>query len=415
MFTPSVLHFSTADMLGGSARSANRIHRGIRERGIRSRMLVGFRQGDDPDVKAVAGLSWLAWTDRVFNKVGGALGLQYRLVPSSIFLPAQKWVQQADIIQLFNTHGGYMSLGALKKIARDRPVVWRLSDMWPMTGHCAYPGKCVRWLTGCGRCPDLDAYPPIGIDRSKELFKAKQHLYEKLDLTIVAPSSWMLEMARRSPLLGRFPSQLIHNGFDDRAFRNIDRVAARQSLGLPENAKVILFSAHVLDNNPRKGGEVLMAALREVGVRPDWVLALMGQGGDSWNKQIPMPVYRLGFKNASAEMAQAYVAADVVVIPSILENLPNTLIESLAAGRAVVGSDTGGMKDGVIQERTGLLSKVGDYRQLAADLIKVLDNDVLRRVMEHEARVLFEKEFMQCREIDRFEGLYRGLVAPLSS
>ncbi len=405
----SVVHFSTADTVGGSARSASRIHIGLRARGIRSRMLVGFRYGNDPDVQAIANNRVIAFLDRLVNKLGEKLGLQYRYVPSCFAVGKHPWVAQADIVQLFNTHGGYFSQNLVRTLGRRHPIVWRLSDLWPMTGHCAYPGDCQRWQTGCGNCPDLGAYPSIGVDTSAHLFKQKIRLYKGLDITVVAPSSWTEAQAKRSPLLGQFPVVRIPNGLNGSVFRGHDRSAARSELGLPQDARIVLFCAHVLDDNPRKGGDILIKALNALPKIPNLVLALMGKGGTDWSKRVDIPVFPLGFQTDVQTMAKVYAAVDVVAIPSVLENLPNTLIETLACGRAVVASDCGGMRDGVIHGETGLLSPVGDYQQLALDLQRLLDDDALRAEMEKSARGLFDREFSSQREIEKFAALYQQI------
>jgi len=230
-----------------------------------------------------------------------------------------------------------------------------------------------------------------------------------LPMTIVAPSSWIEQKALQSPLLGSFPILRIPNGLDGRDYAPRSRQEVRQRLGLPPHARVILFSAHILDNNPRKGGDVLMQALTMLGPQKDWILALMGEGGESW--RAPIPVHNLGFLLDPLDIARCYAAADVVAIPSVLENLPNTLIESLACGRVVVASDCGGMRDGALHETTGLLTRMGDAQDLAQGLKTMLDADDRRPAMERAARALFEREFSAERELERIESLYFSLAA----
>lgn len=408
--TLSVVHFSTADIIGGSARSAYRIHEGLRSRGHRSRMLVGYKASVDPDVATVSGHSWLQLADRVTDKFTAAVGAQYLWLPSSHRVVRHPWLRGADVIQLYNTHGGYFSQWLLPRLAAMAPLVWRLSDQWAMTGHCAYSGDCQRWLDGCGACPALSAYPPLGRDTTAALFHRKRELYRQSPMTIVAPSSWIRNLAAQSPLLGQFPIVQVPNGLDGREFFPRDRLAARATLGLPAERRIILFSAHVLDHNPRKGGELLIAALNRRPPPPGTILALMGEGGETWIDRVPCEVRLLGFCREAEAMATCYAAADIVAVPSVLENLPNTLIESLACGRAVVAVDSGGMKDGIRHGGTGYLARAGDTDDLAAGIQLLLDNDALRLAMEVEARDLFLAEFTREKELQRLEGIYASLA-----
>ncbi len=411
----SIVHFSTADTLGGSARSANRIHRSLRSRGHISRMLVGFRFGNDDDVNSVASNRFLKLMDRVADKLCSLIGWQYYFVPSNLFLRSHSWLPQADIFQLFNIHGGYLSFWFLKFLGKKVPVVWRLSDLWPMTGHCAYPGDCDKWQIGCGDCPDLNSYPAIGLDRTAEIFAKKKALYSSLNLTIVAPSSWIQNQAMQSPMFAQLPIVRIPNGLDDEPFKNSDRMQSRDALGLPKSDKVILFCAHILDNNPRKGSDVLIEALSIFGKNEGYTLLLMGEGGDTWRNKVPMQVHCLGFQDSVDSIARAYAASDVVVIPSVLENLPNTLVESLASGRAVIASDCGGMRDGIVDGKTGFLVPVGNASALASKIEEVMINDLLRNNFEINARELFEREFSVAQEVKRFELLYSDILSNSSS
>ncbi len=149
--------------MGGAARSAYKVHAGLRELGFASRMLVGFKLTDDPDVASFRPMPWRA-ADKALRQLDRLLALHYAFVPSTIALLAHPWFRDADIIQLYNLHGGYVSQLALAPLARRATTVYRLSDMWSFTGHCAYSYGCERWRDGCGSCPHLDDYPSLPRD-----------------------------------------------------------------------------------------------------------------------------------------------------------------------------------------------------------------------------------------------------------
>jgi glycosyltransferase involved in cell wall biosynthesis len=406
----SILHFSTADNEGGSGRAAYRVHSGLRELGHRSRMLVRLKVTRDPDVDTVYGGRIGKLSDRLAEEVTRRVGLQYQVVPSSRRVQRHPWLSEADIIQLYNIHGGYFSPRMLPMLSRSAPVVWRLSDMWPITGHCAYAGSCERWLKGCGECPDLASYPPIGLDLSAWLWRQKRKLYRRSDITIVAPSSWTESLARQSPLLSGVEVRRIPNGIDTSVFRPRPQAMARAFLNLDPSVKTILFAAQELDDNPRKGGPFLIEAIRRLPDIAKTELLLVGVGGETWEKAVPVPVRRLGYVTDDRLMSAIYCSADLVVAPSVVENLPNTVLEAMACGVPAVAFDTGGMADAVQHMATGYLSAFGDVDGMAMGIGALLKDDDLRLRLGHASVELVRSVFSKQSQAQAFSGLYGEIL-----
>ena len=157
------LHISTTDHHGGSARAAYRIHQGLKGLGIESRMLVGSRSTSEKDIALIASHR-LAILDLLSTSLCDRLSLQYLFYPSSFALLRHPWFRETDVVQLYNTHGSYFSHTVLPWLSNAKPVFWRLSDMWPMTGHCVYALDCTRWKIGCGTCPIPRDYPALRRD-----------------------------------------------------------------------------------------------------------------------------------------------------------------------------------------------------------------------------------------------------------
>lgn len=408
----SVLHLSATDNEGGSGRSAYRIHNGLRDLGWRSRMLVGRQVTQDPDVQTVYGGGRLTrvagrWVDQATRRVG--LAYQWQLWGGR--LARHAWVHEANIIQMFNLHGGYFPIRLLPEMSRHAPLVWRLSDMWPMTGHCVYSGNCDRWKIGCGACPITHEYVELGIDTTAFLWRQKNNLYADCDITVVAPSSWTERLASESPLLSRFPVHRIPNGLDVETFRPMPREVACEALGFDPAVRRMLFVAHGLDNNPRKGGDALMEALRQMGPRADVELLLAGVGGESWQQAgLPIPVHCAGYISDDKRMAMVYAAADMIVVPSAVENLPNTLLEAMACGLPAVAVQAGGMADAVRDGETGYLVAQSDIAGLALRLNMLLDDENARRRMGAAGRQLIEREFSLGIQAERFASLYAQIL-----
>ena len=406
----SILHFSTVDNIGGSGRSAYRIHTGLRDLGHQSRMLVGQKVTSDSDVETVHGSIVGRVSNYAADVVTTRLGLQYLFLPSSHRIRGHRWVEEADVIQVYNTHGGYFSHRLLPSLSRMRPIVWRLSDMWPMTGHCAYSGDCDRWKIGCGKCPDLAGYPPLPVDTTSLLWNIKNRLYARSNITLVAPSSWIEDMVRQSPLLQRFDVRRIPNGLDLSVFRPMERSVARDILDIDPRQKVILFAAHGVDDNPRKGSLDLIEALKRLPSSRDHMLLLCGEGGEEWHRKVDMPVKVLGYVADDRMMALVYSSADVIVLPSIVENLPNSVLEAMACGIPAVAYDTGGMKDAVRHMDTGYLARYRDVQDLANGITYLLNDDQLRTRLSTASRALIERQFGATQQANRFVDLYTEIL-----
>jgi glycosyltransferase involved in cell wall biosynthesis len=374
-----VVHISAWDNVGGSGRSAYRIHLGLKRRGVQSRMLVGWKgTTGDPDVQRIRS-GWLDLLDRACHRVTERLSLQYLCYPSSMILPWRRWVLEADVIQLYNTHGGYFSHTVLPALSRLRPVVWRLSDMWPMTGHCAYSFGCERWTRGCGACPILEDYPALRRDRTAFLWRMKQRIYERSRLTLVAPSRWMAGLAHESALLSRFPVSIIPNGLDTELFQPMPKLLARKHLGLDPDKRYLLFGAHNASES-RKGGRLLVEALDRLaaGGNTDLELLVMGRGAERGLGQGRFPVRSLGEVQDDRLLATAYSAAELFVLPTLADNLPNTVLEAMAGGAPVVATDVAPFNEHITDGVNGLLVPAAESRSLPDIFVASAEVDVER-------------------------------------
>jgi glycosyltransferase involved in cell wall biosynthesis len=401
----NVLHISESDGIGGSGRSAFRLHSTLRDLGLGSRMLVGRRRTDDRDVRLLKrSIAWRA-LDRASGELLDLLNMQYVFYPSSFGVAMDPWFRDADVVQLYNTHGSYFSHSALPVLSRRRPVVWRLSDMWALTGHVAYSYDCDRWKHGCGSCPYLGEYPALSRDTTAALWRWKDEVYRRSRLTIVAPSRWIEGLARESPLTSRFPVRRIPNGIDLERFRPVEREDARTRLGLPSNGPVVLFSAPDVSDR-RKGGGVLNEALEHL---HDEDFELLVAGANE-TPAFPRSFRSLAHLVDEEEIALSYAAADLFVLPTLAENLPNAALESVACGTPCVSFDVGGVPDVVRHLETGYLAPLGDAAGLAEGVRTLLHDDELRARLSRRCRELAEEEFGSELEASRFAALYAELV-----
>jgi glycosyltransferase involved in cell wall biosynthesis len=393
----NVLQISESDTDGGAARVASRVHDALRRDGHTARMLVGRRLGDDRDVRGLKRRAWRA-LDAPFVRTLDRVGLQYVFYPSSFAVARERWFRDADGVVLHNAHGSYFSHTALPFLSSRRAFVWFLHDQWAFTGHVAYSYECERWRSGCGSCPYLDEYPRLPRDTTAALWRWKRAVYRRSRLTVVAPSRWLASLARESPLLGRFPVHVVPNGVDLDVFRPRRPEEARARLGLDPRRPVIFFAA--LDpGDPRKGADVLRAALARIDADVEVVVA--GDGTVDGARS-------LGRVEDEETLATAYAAADVFVLPSRLENLSNALVESVACGTPVAAFDVGGNGEVVREGETGALAPAVDAAALSAAIVSLLRGGGRMRAT---CRALAEREHGVAQQARRLVDILRGAGA----
>jgi hypothetical protein len=170
--------------------------------------------------------------------------------------------QFPDIIHGHNLHGSYFDLRILPWLSKKAPVVLTLHDEWMYTGHCAYPLECLKWTTGCGKCPNLSIYQPLWRDTSAYNLKQKARIYQQSHLHIVTPSHWLMKRAEQSIIAPAIAStKVIYNGINLTQFKPGNKDKARNILHLPHNAYIILFVAQGCTKNPFKDYTTLQQAI----------------------------------------------------------------------------------------------------------------------------------------------------------
>jgi glycosyltransferase involved in cell wall biosynthesis len=295
-------------------------------------------------------------------------------------------------------------------LAAQHPIVWTFHDMNAFTGGCHYSGLCERFTARCGSCPQLMSSKEED-DMTRRVLDRKSELLARVAserLTVVSPSAWLATEARRSTLFGRFDIQVIPNGIDVQEFRPVPRLEARARFNLPAEARIVLFVAEQVADR-RKGLRLLLKAFQQLRAIPNLLLVTLGRGG---HDAIPSgKVRHLGSLDSSESLRAAYSAADVFAMPSLQDNLPNTVLETMACGTPVAGFAAGGVGEAVVHGESGLLARTGDFSGLAAALRAILENSRLHAEFSAKARERIEREYTIERQAGRYAALYERVIA----
>lgn len=408
---------------GGAAQATVRLHRALRARGLDSTLRAPCIDGAEPGVFPVG--FWptarhaqlrLA-LDQLPRWLSGSFGpdqFTTALGPAPLGLATA--LSKADLLHLHWIGKGALPLRRLASVRQ--PVVWTLHDMWPVTGGCHYDAGCGRFTATCGRCPVLGSRRAQ--DLSRRVLEAKRDAYSRLDLTFLAPSRWMAETVQASALGQEVPVRAIPNALDRQAFAPVNASLARSAMALPARATVIAFAAMGGAAEPRKGFDLLAAALpalRDRLASHELHLLVIGGPADA-AAAATMPTTGTGYLSTEQAVAQALSAADVLIAPSRQDNLPNTVLEALACGVPAVAFDVGGLPDLIHHRRNGYLARPFDADDLARGAAWVLEDPERHATLRQAARestARFAPEVVASQHISLYREILdrrRGMAGP---
>lgn len=364
-----VLIVSTYDLQGGAAIAATRLLHALQRSGCDASMVVRTKMGKDPSTHQVGSTRG---NKLRFYGERGAIFLNNRLSKKNLFdvsiantgIPLIQHPQfvSADVIHLHWINQGGLSLQEIGQIvASGKKVVWTLHDMWPFTGICHHAGECTRYVQGCGHCPYLKV--PSRGDLSWRIFQKKQAAYRKGNITFVACSRWLEELANKSPLTRGHRVVNIPNPINTEMYAPRDKKATRELLHLPQEKKIVLYAA-AKASDPRKGVDYLIRAAEILAARRgDLMFLIAGMHAEEIAKRLPLPSKSMGYIPTD-QMAKVYSAVDAYITPSLQENLPNTLMEAMACGTPCVGFDIGGIPEMITHKGNGYVAaykNAGDF------------------------------------------------------
>ncbi len=402
----SISHLSTSDSIGGSANSAKRIHLNLIKQKINSNLFVGSKSSNFQNSYLLSKYKKLRNLDSISDSLFNKFGFQYSFVPSNIFI--NKKILISDIIQLYNIHGGYFKFSNILKLSKFSKIIWRLSDYWAMTGHCAYPGECDKWKNGCFHCPNLNIYPSIGLDRTKSLWENKKKIIKKIDMKIIVPTKKMFNEVKKSSILKEKEVLIIPNGVDVSTFKPLTNKIARKELSIP-NKFSVLFIAHIAFNNNRKGTDYLFEIFKRLEKNPDIQKIIVGFGSKSWKSFGFKNLYTFDFTVNNKMKMKLYNSANCTLIPSEDENLPNVALESMSCGIPVICFNSGGLPE-IVNKKSGICTNKKDANYIYDSIIKLKKNKKKELFLSKNSRKTILSNFSEEKEIKNYIRLYENIL-----
>lgn len=384
-----VVTLSTKDSFGGAARVAFRLHEEINKSGIDNILLVNNKRSSSPTVHLAEhyhdplnGFTRMLTKYKLKSqeKKRHAIWQNYpnkqNKILSDITISLLKNSLDKIDFDLLHMHWvgeSYVDFTEFSNV--KKPIIWTIHDCFSFTGVCSYFEDCDNYKTHCHTCPQLGS--TTDKDLSYDVFEMKEERYSSLNFHIVSPSKWLAKAAKESALLSKYPVTIIPNGIDTSVFKPMDKEEAKKKLSLDTKKKTILFGGISAMDDPRKGGQLLMNSLIQLsGMYSEDEVELLIFGADNKaDYQFDFPVTFLGYIDDEADLNIAYNAADVSIVPSTHENLPNTILESLSCGTPVVAFDIGGNPDMIDHYKNGYLVKPYDIFDLTVGIVYCLSHN----------------------------------------
>ena len=420
-----IVQISTYDTSGGAAIAAYRLNRGLRLIGQDCRMLVRHKESQDDTVVLVDDkgrqenpnedffLSAIIQPYYIDSNQTELSNTLFSLPYPGYDLSELPILQSADIVNL-HWVAQYQSLVTLHRLfSLGKPVVWTLHDQWAFTGGCHYSAGCEKYQSDCVECPQLGDDP---LNLPAAILKDKLEIFKNADLTIVTPSRWMASCAGKSKLFKGLKIEVIPNSLETNIYTPLPKPEAKEKIGISPEKITLLFGA--MDGSEKRKGffelvnaikfclneDVFQKLLHDDKIR----LVCFGKPSHEL-ESIGIPFVTLGHLDSDEKIRSAYSAADIFLLPSLEDNLPNTILESMSCGTPVVAFDVGGLPDMVTNGVTGQLVPLSDTRKMGETIIDLIQKPDLRKSMGKEGRKIAEKEYSLSVQAGRYSDLYKEL------
>jgi len=414
---------NTSDAGGGAPAACLRLLKALRSQNIDANLLVQYKKTNEDSVKPVVKNAWDNLKAQFnflyerlpfmfFHERDKSVRFAFSTANAGTSIKDEPLVQEADILHIHWTNSGFLSIADLKELVdTGKPIIWTLHDMWTFTGGCHYSGTCDYFKHECGNCYFLKNPSPDDISHSGWLRKAVMYSGNR-NITFVACSAWLASVAQQSSLIKDFNITSIPNPIDTDVFKPMDKITMREEWGINPFAHVVLFGAANI-NDRRKGINYLVDALNRFNTHcPDANLVevvIFGKNKHFDIKQIPFKVIELDIISLPEDLAQVYSLADVFVLPSVEDNLPNTVMEALACGTPVVAFNVGGIPEMVVHGENGYLAEFESAADLARGISQMLYINNAKEIQAN-ARDKVLNDFNNAKVAQQYLDVYQSVL-----
>ena len=396
----NILQINTDDNRGGAARVAWMLKENLELRDHVTSLFVKNKHSENKNV-----FKLLRFPRQEFISYYFSTDLDFY---SSDCILKTKEFKKADIVHCHNLHGYFFKLKTIEKMAKLKPIIWTLHDMWAITPHCAHAFND-QVNNGFYECSSLDVYPGLYWHNEKYLCRKKEDVYNNSRLDIVVPSLWLKEKVKKSVLRNQNIT-LIYNGIDVEKFQKYNKNEARKKLNLPQNSKVVMFLAENGRSNPWKGWEYAEKVINFYNGDKNIVFLCIGGNDKDCFLNSPNVKY-IEYINNKNLLAQYYSASDIFLFTSVAENFPLVILEAMICGAPIVSFDVGGVKEVVTHKQNGYIAEYKNIEDLirGIEYIFGLNQEQLNQISQNSIKKVKESFSLDIM-IDNYLKLYQKIL-----
>lgn len=351
-----ILHLSFYDDYGGAGKAALRILNSQVNSKIDANMFVCSKHSFNKNVFSIKKTFSLKLNNIAVRTINFLLVkiFKQQSVYSLNLLPSRlsKIINQSDydIVNFHWINHEMISLYDINKISK--PIIWTLHDNWPFSSIEHYIKKNDNRFS-------LGYNNNNSSNLEKFLWRKKLEVFEKKILSVVAPSKWMEGLVSKSIIFKNKKIYQIPYPIDTKNFFPENFLSARKNLNLvslKKNVKIISFGATSAYSEQRKGYKFIKQTIINLNKEKKNVhFIIFGE--------LAKDLYEFSnitnYQEISDEkkIRDIYNASDIFLCPSLQDNLPLTVMESITCGTPVVSFDVGGLKDLILHKKNGYLAK----------------------------------------------------------
>lgn len=399
-----ILHINFSNRLGGGAAiAANRLNEAMNLAGYDSSLIVAnLDLPANSHVYAISPNSIKSKLKKAYNFYIHKYLIKY-YKPQGLFsisfwgmnLNNHPKVKEADII-IIHWVNSVVSINGIENLLKTgKTVFWFMHDMFPLTGGCHYAFECNKYQDQCCKCP-LITHQGI-IDIATLQFNIKLKKWEKYNnFRVITPSKWLGECAQKSKIFTNHPIYICRNLLNTNIFKPLDKHTAKEYIGTSKSKITILFGANDI-YSPYKGWSYLKEAINRLDPHK-YECLVFGQYNDEIKKEISINIKFAGYLKDEYSLCLVYNASDVFVIPSLADNYPNIIAESMSCGIPCVGFNIGGIPDLIKHKETGYLSKYKNIEDLVKGIEYVADN-ITKLSINSRKYIVNECSYSNCSSV----------------